>query len=176
MKQFFIIERKHPNATKLVQLEQNIKNAFQEQKRIAESLNVIKWRSKSSFYVAGGFSALIFKDNMPADSENWKRVNVKRGQKEHEFMPRTSTAIGRQRIEQFAAMPIVSNDELCETINLEGDIFKYPGVNFQHDEFIGVLMKSEWAHTMPEGFQELGFGKYCELFPSRKNMQVETEA
>lgn len=154
----FITLRTSATGKKYIALREKMDVAIKEQERLARKYKLKEWRSKN-YTVAGGFSAVIFKDKINPDKKIWKFVNNSR----NEYMPKMNVKEGKLIGQEFEAMPVVGIFEFSDAIKLKKFLCQ-PGVSWLNKKYIGISIVDSWNHKMPSDCKEITVGEYEKIF------------
>ncbi len=77
------------------------------------------------------------------------------------YQPRMSSKIGKELELKFDAFPKIEEEEIGKIFGYD-EFLHRPGYNIGK-EFFGIVMLSEWKHTMPKEFKEITFSEYGKL-------------
>lgn len=131
---------------KFADLLLKIDAAHAAQVALCEKYGIETFRA-SSFYLWGGFSAVLF--NVAPNTKDWKNVY---GAKD-EWMPKLSSSVGKAVQKEFDALPVVTRKELNACVGFNNH-FKHIGFNFCDTHF-GFTDVADWSLKIPDDCEEI---------------------
>ena len=160
----YITKRNSTTGKKLVELEKEMNLCLKAQKKLAKEIGFEKWR-QAYFTVAGGISAVFFKEGTIVDKKLWKNVN----DSENEWMPRLTSKEGKQIRAKINDLPCVMPESLNKCISDKISPWSHPGIHFKNKTYIALDITQDWKIKMPKDCKEITVTEYNRLFKPGKN-------